>query len=351
MKPLVLVLALSAAACSPPLRAVIPAKPAHDAAVQVLDALDPLASEEPDTVLLAARAYTYLALDEPAYETQARALLDRLASMTAAPGVVGWGLSFAWDAFGDGTENPASTIYSYTTAAAGLAFLDGYAAFGDARYFELAVGAAETLVTDLCCWVEGEYASIWYSNQPADMQPGRQVHNVSGLTLALLSRLADLGHPIDAVLSDKLTAYLVASQGQPWMVPEHAATSNWPYSADGRRANDLIHETFIIEGLMYRNDAQETVRRAVEGVLEVHFSDDGHPDEQVHTRGSLGWGPPAGLYILSNFPAHRTRVDRIAQVLMESIAADGTSTLLEENHERALAWYALGLARYAAAAS
>ena len=39
-------------------------------------------------------------------------------------GIVGWGLPFAWDAYGDGTTNPADTEYTITTGIVVNALLD-----------------------------------------------------------------------------------------------------------------------------------------------------------------------------------------------------------------------------------
>lgn len=328
-----------------------------EAAARVLEHLDALSSNEPDTVLLAARAHTLLAELDPAHEAPARELLEKLTAMTVEPAAAGWGLSFAWDAFADGTVNPASTIYSYTTAAAGLAFLDAFDAFGDVEYLDHATAAAETLLTETCCWSDGDHAAVWYSNQPNDMKPGRQVHNVSALSLAVFDRLEAHGQSVAPEFADKMAAYLLASQGHGWDRPDHAAPSNWAYSVESGRANDLLHETFIIEGFINRPEAAKVVAASVEGILAVHFSVDGHPDDRVHTQGSRGWGPPAGLYLLAAFPEHKERVDAVARVLAGSITEEGTSTLLDGSEvirhtdagdrDRALGWYALGLARYA----
>src|SRR5690606_12000299 len=48
-------------------------------------------------------------------------------------GATAWGLPFAWDAFGDGSENPEHNAYTITTAVAVQALLDVYEHTGDPR--------------------------------------------------------------------------------------------------------------------------------------------------------------------------------------------------------------------------
>ncbi|MEN8145315.1 MAG: hypothetical protein ABFS14_10235 [Gemmatimonadota bacterium] len=323
-------------------------QPAIEASRAVLNALGAEANQEPDVVLLAARAYLHLTLIDPSHEESTRGLLDRLEEMTVRPGVPGWGLSYAWDAFGDGSVNPQETIYSYTTAAAALTFLDAFEVLGDVKYLDRAAEAEQTLRTATCCWEDGPNAAIWYSDQPADSDSSLVVHNVSALSLGVMSRLRASGVDIDGDLAEKLATFLRSQQGEPWDAPSHADSSNWPYSVAGKRANDLLHETFIIEGLAWYDGASMPVLEAIDGVLRVHYNAIGTPSQEAHTLGSLGWGPPAGLYILTGSPVDSDRVDAIARQLLDSIDGSGRSVLVPENDSRALAWYSLGLARYGA---
>ena len=189
---------------------------------------------------------------------------------------------------------------------------------------------------------------MWYSNQPADTQPDRRVHNVSALTVAVMSRLQELGVKSDPDLNYRLVEFLHSEQGSPWDTPESADSSNWPYGVDGKRANDLIHETFILEGLGWYENLSDPVSEAVDGILRVHFDSAGAPSSSVHTLGSLGWGPPAGLYILTGIPGYEAQTGAIASELLASVDDAGKSSLVPDDNPRALAWYALALARYSA---
>lgn len=53
-------------------------------------------------------------------------------------GQVGWGLPYAWDAFGDGTVNPARQVYAYQTGLVGKALVDAYIATHNSIYLQTA---------------------------------------------------------------------------------------------------------------------------------------------------------------------------------------------------------------------
>lgn len=139
----------------------------------------------------------------------------------------GWGLTVAWDAFSDGSENPADTIYGYTTGRAGLAF---HAAGDTAR-------ASEAAAT-LACPALWDGSGVDYSNQTADR--GYRVWNIDGLALWLWS---DLGvHPSERVA---IQSNLEAAQGEGVSVPSW----HWPYQDGSNTKNDCHHLAFIIRGL------------------------------------------------------------------------------------------------------
>lgn len=320
------------------------------------DSIDVRSTDEADTVLLLARANAHLiAAGVHDDKDELRGQLDRLLELRIeGKGGWGWGLSYAWDAYGDGVVNPADTIYSYTTAAAALALLDGYAVLGDEKYLEAARRAGGALTVDTCCWRDGDHASVWYDDQPNDQRNERQVHNVNGLALAALTRLDEAGGDSRyADLTSAMAQHLIEAQGEGYAQENYGETkvadSNWTYSqAEPGRPNDLIHETFIVEGLMtYGTDeAVQAAHRSVEGMLATHF-DEGKPREGKYTFGSLGWGPGAALFVLSMVDDYRDAARSIAEHLSEGVDHDGRSALAESDQLRAQAWYSLGLARFA----
>lgn len=72
---------------------------------------------------------------------QAQTAANWLLANPATKNSMGWGLPFAWDAFGDGTINPSTTVYGVTTALAVRGLLDVYAATKNAAYLRAAANA------------------------------------------------------------------------------------------------------------------------------------------------------------------------------------------------------------------
>lgn len=328
-----------------------------EAAVALYDSINWQTTGEPDVLLLLTRANAHLiASGAHTGHEELRRQLARLIHLRteAEKGGWGWGLSYPWDAFGDEVDNPANTIYSYTTAAAALAFLDGYEMLGDQRYLAAAHRAADALLHDTCCWRSGNYLSVWYSNQPKDQHEERQVHNVNGLTLGVLSRL-DKQSPTPRYGGERssMSAHLVDEQGHGYSLEPVDGTevsdANWRYMQGQDRPNDLIHETFIVEGLLAHgtDQASRAAEASLEGIWKVHFTDEGRPRDGNHTFGSLNWGPGAGLTVLAASPAYRVRAGKLARYVAGTVDGRGRSALADTSEVRAQAWYALGLARYA----
>jgi hypothetical protein len=323
-------------------------------AARIVASLPWPSSSEADVVLLAARTSAHLAtLGEGGFEIPLRAQLMRLRELArlAPSGGRGWGLSFEFDTFSDGQSNPASAIYSYTTAAAALAFLDGYAVTGSNEYLQTARAVATTLLSDLGWWVDGELAGIWYSDQPNDQRADYLVHNVCALGLAVLSRL-DRALETTRFARERadLTSMLLASRrGE--SEADRKRWGDWPYRAGADRDNDLIHEIFILEGLLEHGSAEawmvavDSLRR----LYESHFTSEGKPNEGPMTLGSQGWGPGAGLFGFASTPETLELADRVGPSLSRRVGPSGDVVGTTRDVDRGRAWYALGLARWAAA--
>jgi len=229
----------------------------------------------------------------------------------------GWGLAFRWDAFADGTVNPRSTVYSYTTAMVGLAFADAYARTRDHRYLAEARAAANELAgPGLCCWRDGRAAGVWYSDQPSDHQAAYRVYNVSGLTLALLSRLR--GH---RELAAELRRGLLDAR----------TVDGWPYMSGATTPNDLIHAAFIVVGL-YAAGAKRAARAEMSRLWNAALPA-GQPQSGASTWGSSGWGPSAGLWALVETGECRR-------------AAELELNLTRPQNDRAAAWYMMARATF-----
>lgn len=316
-------------------------------------------SEEPDVLLLCARATAHrVAAGDTGSVELLEHQLDRLWALRILRyDTPGWGLSYEWDSFNKGSVNPADTVYSYTTAAAALAFSDAYIVTGNRRYLEIAVGACCTLLTATCCWRQGPYLSVWYSDQPGDHQPESQTHNVNGLTLAALSRSTRLdGTRAFDQERAAILAHLIHTQGQELGGQRLAdgmaevARSNWRYRRGSPRPNDLMHECFIIDGLLESGDpaGYEAALLALQGIWQTHFQARGTPRDGVYTHGSLGWGAGGGLFALSSCPTFRSEAAGVAATIAATVDEVGRSSLAHHAQPRAQAWYGLGLARFAA---
>ena len=102
---------------------------------------------------------------------------------------LGWGLSFAWDAFSDGSTNPVTTVYGITTALAVRALLDVAEKTGERRYRDSAVGALDAYSGAVTQTPAGVF--FWYSDQVAD---AIEVPNVVSM---LMGQYARAGRVLD----------------------------------------------------------------------------------------------------------------------------------------------------------
>jgi hypothetical protein len=219
----------------------------------------------------------------------------------------GFGLPEEFDAFSDGSVNPADTIYSYTTALAGLAFLMC------GKRFQ-ALSCARTL-RDISCG--GEF--VWYSDQAVDQQPGYEVPNVTGLAVSLFSRLGQNCR--------RYVDWLLHWQGRDLDEddPDYHP-HNWRYRLGKSQPTDLFHEVLIARGLLDAGES-EAADRSLRGMLTTHFN--GYSPRPRHLSTPRDrWGPFA-MYAL------------LGRGLIESpwrVSREGRDT------EVACAWETLALA-------
>lgn len=185
-------------------------------------------------------------------EPMTRALLSYadpsyLEELRESAGPNGWGLTFAWDAYSDGSVNPESTAYGITTALVLQAFLDADA-----------IGPAEQAIAERwseCCFSDGFY---WYSDQPTD---AIYTPNVSAMMAGVMYRL---GYTEQA---DSAVRRLVE-------------TWPWTYSEVSDKPNDLLHEAYTYWGVeMYRQaggavEVPWTPEQAVERMDRITIATD-----------------------------------------------------------------------------
>lgn len=168
------------------------------------------------------------------------AYLDRIYARANPDG--GYGLGYAYDVFGDGTVNPASTTYTVTNVGhVGPVLLAGYEAGAVPR------AKVKTLVdlTMSTARINTEQGHcVAYSRDPDDAKPGLCVHNVNAGAAWFLqeANAAGVGATGLAQLVTDITRREVYSYlpGTYW----------WRY-ADTRSMNDADHNSYSAES-MYR---------------------------------------------------------------------------------------------------
>jgi hypothetical protein len=220
-------------------------------------------SVQPMTFALLLRAETAAAQHDAEAVTQARRSAAWLLRESDADrdGAPGWGLPDAWDAFGDGSVNPAHLPYLITTSLAADALLEACARPGLLEPMEREKTLA--LLTQIFrAWparysTAGARTYFWYSIHDND---AKFVPNVSshfaGVTQRFLHQhgsrldLADrrmIQDRVDAAIRS-IIALATPEQNLPF----------WPYIAEGDRTarsspNDLVHHVYILWGLeIYR---------------------------------------------------------------------------------------------------
>lgn len=140
-----------------------------------------------------------------------------------------YGLGYAWDAFQDGTLNPATTIYTITIAQVGDPVLDAYR-HGAATRAQLTDAIDHALAAPRIPVAAG--IGLAYSDAPADIRPGYSVHNVNQAIALFLQDALDAGITYRAAdvqaLVDGLNAFELASY--------NPTLNGWAYRDGGSQA-------------------------------------------------------------------------------------------------------------------
>lgn len=149
----------------------------------------------------------------------------------------GYGLGYAWDAFGDGSVNPADTTYAITLSDhVGPILLDGWRA---------GVVPAERVqqIVDLLGsfpLVDGDGTCIAYSSSPADVA-APCVPNINASAAAFLVRAADAGFDADLSRVPAIVDHdLGVLRADDW----------WPYIVGRTVAQDWQHNATMVDAYM-----------------------------------------------------------------------------------------------------
>lgn len=272
--------------------------------------------------------------------------LDALwaARYTAASGGPGWGLDVTFDAFSDGSTNPADTIYSYTSAMAALAFLDGYAVLDDTTQLDRAKAAMAVLLDDLWGYSSGGAMSVWYSDQPADQANATSVvHNVNALTLAALARIDRYdGASFDATKRAGIEAMISAQEGY------LGVAGQWRYRLGAGNRNDLTHHSYMVLGTVEAGMPEAGAALAYLWSTWFRASNADFDRNNNEVMGSTDWGPGDALTALTMSATYEPQARRLAAKLADSVNGSGVSSYADPGSERSIIRYGLGTAMYAA---
>lgn len=154
----------------------------------------------------------------------------------------GWGIGEAYDAFNDGSTNPADTTYAVTLADhVGPTLLAGYQAGVVARAD--VQGIVDMLMTMPRVPV-AQGQCVAYSTQAADAQPGYCVHNVNAGVAYFLGRAAAAG--VTAPGGEQLAADITVQEVAAY---QPAPVAWWPYLDGSPTLQDADHEAYSAQSM------------------------------------------------------------------------------------------------------
>jgi len=168
-------------------------------------------------------------------------------------GIVGWGLPFAWDAYGDGTTNPADTEYTITTGIVVNALLD----WADSDFAAPQERIVATVASALAPYLDGRFASpsglFAYSLDANDLR-----YDCFNPAAYLAGQMQRFSHYVaDRRLQARIQQ---ASDRVMGVLLKYRKTDPdggwyWSYSLqEDNVPNDLPHASYIIDGIRHYMD-------------------------------------------------------------------------------------------------
>ncbi len=222
-------------------------------------------------LLWAARAH-----ELPMRDELVAAALGEIAELQAADdqiagGGPGFGLDEAWDAFGDGSTNPAFTGYTWQSGMVALGVAKIARVLDDADHPD-AAATREYAAALIARW-DAHYTDVadggywWYSTEPSD---AIAVHNTSALVALASETVVDAGG--DAALgvrppevADLLWARMSGnpSTGYAWNYADDG------YPANLRRAEDVSHALVTLQLMRLARDRDWWTDSQMQGVAST----------------------------------------------------------------------------------
>lgn len=146
-------------------------------------------------------------------DPQALQYLDKVVAAQHSDG--GFGIGYAWDAYSDGTENPADTAYTVTMAThVGDLMMSAYPE-GLIEH-----GAMQQMIDKLesIPATAGQPDCMAYSDNPNDHFAGACIHNVNAAAAVFLLKASDLGFDVDEERAARmLMSEVAALKGGQWL--------------------------------------------------------------------------------------------------------------------------------------
>lgn len=176
-------------------------------------------------------------------------------------GIVGWGLPFAWDAFGDGSKNPSHTEYIITTALSVQGLLDAIDTIDKSNiitkfiyrnkrnlYLKVAQAAIDSFIENKF-YTENPEGTIffWCSSQKSD---AKFVTNCHSMFIGVFQRISTYSieekKKIYQDLADKGVKYLLKAK------KEKNSGWYWIYYPESKnpREDDGVHAAYTADGLL-----------------------------------------------------------------------------------------------------
>lgn len=162
-------------------------------------------------------------------------------------GVTGWGLPFEWDAYGDGSVNPANAEYTISTAIVVDALLNWMEIDQSAPREEILATIDKALEPYLVPDCKTPLGLFPFSLQKPDYQ--YDTFNPSGYMAGEMQHYSEYvrnpqkRHLMRQVADRVVQAVLAQKKTDP------AGNWYWTYSAQENNANDMAHAGYIMEGL------------------------------------------------------------------------------------------------------
>ncbi|WP_375589815.1 hypothetical protein ABWH89_02085 [Hoeflea alexandrii] len=229
-----------------------------------------------------------LSVDLPNLAPQAgRWLLDN--SDLDKDGVVGWGVPIAWDAYGDGSENPANTAYTISTAITVQALLDWMEQDPNSPGPQILAKVDEALRPFVDPEMRTPAGLLPYSFVETDRQ--YDTFNPAAYLAGELQRFSlitpDKGFAaaLRGAADDTVQALLDYK-----MVNPETGSWYWRYSVQENVSNDLPHASYIIHGLLnyIRYEGELSAQIDFDAVL-AHIKEFEAPDSTDREGYIRGW--------------------------------------------------------------